>query len=353
MVTVTLNEVAKLAGVSIKTVSRVLNNEPNVSEAMHEKVKKAISELNYVPNTSARRLSSGKSYSIGFGMGWPVNSPFTSTIIQNALKESTRLGYNMSLFSLENGSTDQLIQAYQGKQVDGFLLDTPAGKNEELRIQLNELNIPYVIIHPSSKHGHQTASFVRINDQLGAKTAVEYLLQLGHKVIGLLSFHTGIHQEKSRLTGYQKALNDAGITFNENLVYINGSHGFETGFTGFQKLLATNNAMTAVFAATDDIAMGCLAAIWQLGLKIPEDISVVGFDDIMLAEMTAPPLTTIHQPIDEIARLAVKVLVNRIDNPESSQVDLVLPTRLIVRSTCKPPKVGGVPRQAGSAQSDS
>lgn len=339
MSTVTLNDVAKFAGVSIKTVSRVLNNEPNVSESTLNKVKKAIAELNYVPNTSARRLSSGKSFTIGIGMGWPVNVPFTSTVIENALKESNRLGYAVSLFSLENNTADQLIRAYQGKQVDGFILDTPAGKNEELRIQLNELHAPYVIIHPNSKHGHPNASFVRINDLHGAKTATDYLVQLGHRVIGFLTYNAGMHQEKTRLGGYQKALSEAGIAYDENLVYAGRIQGFETGFMGAQKLLSCYKDMTAIFAMTDDIAMGALAAIWQLGLKVPDDISIVGFDDIMFAEMTAPPLTTIHQPIDEIARLAVKVLINSIDSPESSPVDLVLPTRLIIRSTCKPSRI--------------
>ena len=336
---VTLEDVAEKAGVSIKTVSRVLNDEPNVSEKTLLKVKQAIAELGYVPNTSARRLSSGKAMNLGIALGWPLYSPFISKLIANALVESNRHEYSISLFSMDNDGAERIVDAYLGKQVDGFILDTPAAQDREIKRQLNALNVPYVIIHPSSKQGHPQASFVRINDVLSAKQAVDYLIQLGHRSIGHLTVMTRAKIQSSRLRGHKKALSEAGIPYREEWVYTHpDDFGFDTGYIGANYLLSNYKELTALFATTDDVAMGALSAIWQMGLKVPDDISVIGFDDNTTAAMAAPPLTTIHQPIDEIACLAVKILIEKIDNPDSKPVDIVLPTKLVVRDSCKPVK---------------
>ena len=339
MSTVTLQDVAKKSGVSIKTVSRVLNNEPTVAEKTLEKVKVAIAQLNYVPNAAARKLSSGKAMAIGLAMGWPVNGPFSSTLVDSTLKETKENGYGLSLFSVDHGLTDDLVEAFRGKQVDGFILDTPAGKHEGLTSQLNSLDIPYIVIHPSTRHGHPRASYIRINDQMGARQAVDYLIQLGHRAIGYLTFQSGIRQEQARLKGYQKSLAEAAIPFRKEWIFgLPSTELFKIGFIGAQYLLSNSKELTAIFASTDDIAMGALGAIWQMGLKIPEDISVVGFDDVPYAAMTAPPLTTIHQPIEQIAQLSVKHLIQMINNPEQAPVDIVLPTELIIRDSCKAPR---------------
>jgi LacI family transcriptional regulator len=337
MATVTLDDVAKRAGVSKKTVSRVLNNEPRVAAPTLEKVKSAIAELDYVPNVSARKLSSGKTMAIGMVFGWQVSGPFVSELIESALQESNRHDYNLFLYSIANNDPMKVIEAYLGKQVDGFILDTLAGKNKELVHRLNSLNVPYVLIHPTSKREHPNASFVRINDELAAKQATEYLLRLGHRCIGYIGFHAGITVEKDRLSGYQQALQEAGIPFREEwAVRRYGTSPFGIAYELVTDLISHQKQLTAVFASTDALAMGALSAIWHMGLRIPDDISVIGFDDIAYASMTAPPLTTIHQPLDEIASLAVRLLIDKIEDPSAKPVDLVLPTRLVVRDSCKP-----------------
>ncbi len=337
MVQITLKDVAKKAGVSFKTVSRVLNNEPNVAAKTSEKVKKAIEDLNYVPNSAARNLSRGRAMTIGLVVGWPVKSPYSSSLIDYTLKESVRNGYRLTLFSMEDGVSDQIVQAFLGKQVDGVILDTNPAEDKDLTCQLNALNVPYVVVHPNIKSDSRKTSFVRIDNVAGAKQAVEYLIQLGHRSIGYISNSLSPSQEDERLDGYRIALSEAGIPFRSEWVFEDDSLPYQAGFTGAMHLIHNYKEITAIFDGTDEIALGTMSALWQLGLKIPDDISVIGFDDIFYASMITPPLTTIHQPIDEISSAAVKQLIQTIDGPGTDPVDIIMPTRLVVRETCKPP----------------
>lgn len=337
MARITLEHVAQKAGVSIKTVSRVLNAEPNVSEETTVRVRQAIAELNYVPNSAARSLSSGKAMSIGLVVGWPVNSPYSSTLIEQTLKECTRHGYSLALFSveIEDAITRRIIDAYLGRQMDGVILDTRAAQDDELMSQLDALKVPQIIIHPDRKHAQARASYVQIDNRLGAWQAVNHLIQLGHARIGCISYDSSLTQEIDRMGGYRQALADAGLPVRDDWIKRKAGLPFQVGFSGAVQLLSAHPDLTALFAATDEIAMGTLAAIWNLGLKVPDDVSVVGFDDISYASMIAPPLTTIHQPIDEIAAISVKHLIDTVDNPDRAPIDLVMPIRLVIRKSCR------------------
>jgi DNA-binding LacI/PurR family transcriptional regulator len=339
MARITLKDVAKQAGVSFKTVSRVINHEPNVTVETYEKVNQAIAELHYVPNLAARSLSRGKSKAIGLLTGWPVITPFTSTLIEQCLLESNQNGYSMVLFFHGKDSVKKVVDAYLGKQVDGIILDTNAADDEELTHQLNALNIPYVVIHPNRKNGHSNASFIQIDNTEAAKQAVDYLIKLGHRAIGYIAYRSGLNHEEERFCGYRRALDEAGIRPCNDWVFIGNSSGFQLGYTGAKELIHNHPELTAIFTEIDEIAMGVISAIWQMGLKVPDDISVVGFDDISYATMITPPLTTIHQPIIEIARTAVKHLINLIESPDAEHIDLVMPTQLVVRDTCKAPRL--------------
>jgi DNA-binding LacI/PurR family transcriptional regulator len=339
MARVTLKDVAKRAGVSFKTVSRVINHEPNVAVETYEKVNRAVIELNYVPNLAARNLSRGRARAIGLVSGWPVNTPFTSTLIEQCLDECNQKGYSMVLFSLGKDIARRIADAYLGKQVDGIVLDTNAAEADELKDQLNTLKIPYVIIHPNRKLGHSNASFVSINNIEAAKQATSYLVKLGHRSIGYITYRSGLNQEEERLRGYCLALEEAGLPTCKDWVYEGTDTAFKLGYNGASQLISRHPEITAIFTETDDIAMGVVSAVWQMGLKIPDDLSVVGFDDISYATMITPPLTTIHQPIIEIARTAVKLLISRIENPATDHIDLVMSTQLVVRDTCRPPRL--------------
>lgn len=339
MTQITLKDVAKQAGVSFKTVSRVINHEPNVSPETAEKVKKAIANLHYVPNSAARSLSRGKAMAIGLVTGWPVNTPYTSALIENTLNESMSNGYSLALFSIGKGTAKKVIDAFLGRRVDGVILDTNAAEDEELSSQLNALSVPYVVIHPNRKDGHTRASFVRIDNVAAARQAVNYLTELGHRCIGEITYRSGLNQENERLQGYCQALKEAGIpTRNEWIFGDTDSGVFQVGYNGAQHLIHHHPELTAIFTETDDIAVGVIGALWQMGLKIPNDISVIGFDDITYATMVTPPLTTIHQPIEEIAGIAVRHLIQTINDPLTSPIDMVMPTNLVIRATCTIPR---------------
>lgn len=346
MTRVTLADVAKKTGVSSKTVSRVLNGEPNVSQETLALVQAAIADLNYVPNSAARSLSSGKALALGLVIGWPVNSPYSSTLIEGTLEACNRQGYNLSLYALEEALAKRIGDAYRSRQVDGIILDTNVAEDEELIGLLDALKVPIVILHPYRRRPHVRASYIQIDNASAARAAVEYLIGLGHRCIGFVGHHLG--HILDRYTGYTQALECAGLpidptwiaspdwpTLDKAGIAAYSGMPFHVGFENATALLTSHKDMTALFAATDEIAMGALSAVWAMGLKVPDDISIVGFDDIVYASMVAPTLTTIHQPIAETVSLAVKHLIDTIKKPDTPPIDVVMPTNLIVRKSTR------------------
>jgi LacI family transcriptional regulator len=259
-------------------------------------------------------------------------------LIEKTLDECTRNGYGLALFALAKGTPKKIVDAFLGRQVDGVILDTMAAENEELARQLNALNVPYVIIHPNRKDSHPRASFVSIDNVEASRQAVDYLIHLGHRHIGEVTYRNGLTQESERLHGYKQALTEAGISYSDERVFGSSEAGFQTGYAGARHLIEQHPELTAIFAETDDIAMGVVGALLQMGLRIPDEFSVIGFDDITYATMITPPLTTIHQPIDKIASLAAKHLIQTIDDPLTSPIDVIMPTSLVVRDTCSTPR---------------
>lgn len=336
---VTLSDVAKRAGVSSKTVSRVLNNEPTVAEETRNKVKQAMAELNYVPNAFAQRLSSGNAKTIGITVGWPIYIPYVGKLIEGAFKESYSNGYNISLFSIDDVGADHIIAAYIGKQVDGFILDTPSSMNLDLKAGLRAYSVPSVVVNPNTKSGFINTSFVGIDDKHAAQQSTDYLIQLGHRDIGYITADREFIHQQDRLNGYKLALEEAGIPYrNELVVFEHGVAMPDSSFAKGSELLEQFPEITAVVAGNDDIAMGVIRAIWLKGLKIPDDISVVGFDDHYYASMVTPPLTTIHQPINQLARTAVQLLIRQITDPSCEPVEKTLAAHLVVRDSCKSPR---------------
>jgi LacI family transcriptional regulator len=334
---VTLEDVARMAGVSTKTVSRVINDESNVAPETYASVRKAVAALNYVPNTAARNLSRGRATAIGLVVGWSAESAFSSMLIDSMLHDTMRNNHSLMLFPSEAGTPGRVAAAFRGQQIDGIIMDSVAADNPGLIDQLHALNRPYVVIHPNFPDRYERGSFVRIDNYRAAKRATGHLVELGHRAIGFVSFPTEAPGNE-RLSGHRAALEEAGIDFRSEWVYESMDLPVQIGFRGALQVISNHPEITAVFAATDEIAMGTLTAIWQLGLKVPEDISVIGFDDISMASVITPPLTTIHQSIDEVSRSAVELVIQMVEDPNRERVDLVLPTELVIRKSCMPPK---------------
>ncbi len=333
----TLQDVARIAGVSTKTVSRVINNEANVAAETAERVRQAVAKLNYVPNSAARSLSRGRAMAIAFVAGWSVNTAYSSMLIDNLLQDTMRKDHSLMLFQSDAGTAERVSAAFLGQQIDSIVLDSMAAENPALIARLESLRRPYVVLHPNFLDRYPGASFVRIDNQWGAMQATEYLVKLGHRAIGFVSFPTRMPATE-RLSGYRAALEQAGIDFRSDYVYEAFDRPVQIGYKGALQLMSANPEITAIFAATDEIAMGTLTAIWQLGLKVPEDVSVIGFDDISMASSITPPLTTMRQPIGEISRTVVEMAIDMVENPHRKRSDVVLPTELIVRNSCQAPR---------------
>ena len=326
-----------MAGVSTKTVSRVINNEANVAADTAERVKQAVAKLNYVPNSAARSLSRGRAMAIALVAGWSVNTAYSSMLIDNMLRDTMRNDHSLMLFPSDARTAERVAAAFLGQQIDSIVLDSMAAENPALIERLHALKRPYVVLHPNYLDRYERGSFVRIDNFAASKQATDYLTGLGHRAIGFVSFPTNTPGNE-RTSGYRAALEQAGVDFRPDYVYEAFDRPVQIGYQGALQLLSNHPEITALFAATDEIAVGTLTAIWQLGMKVPEDISVVGFDDISLASVITPPLTTIRQPMEEISRSVVQMAIDMVENPHGERVDLVLPTELVVRNSCLGPR---------------
>jgi LacI family transcriptional regulator len=333
----TLEDVARVAGVSSKTVSRVINNEANVAPDTAERVKQAVTKLNYVPNSAARSLSRGRAMAIAMVAGWSVNTAYSSMLIDLLLQDTIRNDQGLVLFPSDATTADRVAAAFLSRQIDSVVLDSMAAENLALIDRLHKLKKPYVVLHPSFPERHERSSFVRIDNLQASKQATDYLTGLGHRNIGFVSFPTSMRGNE-RETGYRVGLEAAGIDFRRDYTYEEFDRPMQVGYKGALQLISNHPEITALFAATDEMAIGTLTAIWQLGLKVPEDISVIGFDDISMASVITPPLTTIHQPMDEISRAVVQTAIDLVENPDRPTTDVVLPTELVVRNSCLGPR---------------
>ncbi len=269
--------------------------------------------------------------------GWSVNTAYSSMLIDHMLKDTTSIDHTFMLFPSDSGTADRVAAAFLGQQIDSIILDSMAAENPDLIDRLRSLKRPYVVLHPNYLDRYEGGSFVRIDNFQAAKNATDYLIGLGHREIGFVTFPVNMPGNE-RLSGYRSALEHAGIGYRSDYVRESFDRPVQIGYQGALQLMSDHPEITALFAATDEIAIGTLTAVWQLGLKVPEDVSVIGFDDISLASNITPPLTTIRQPIGQISRAIVEMAINLAEDPHQERVDLVLPTELVVRNSCQKPR---------------
>ncbi len=313
----TITDVAKRAGVSMKTVSRVLNNEPNVAEKTRARVKAIAAELRYSPNLAARGLATSKSYLIALIYDNPSPN-YISHIQRGAIDACREVGYHlvvepMSLAGAD--SHDEKVKAVRAVldrlPVDGVILTPPLTDSEAILEVLTELNIKCVRIAP--KNGGAQA-FVGMDDETASYQMTQHLLNEGHKKIGFIRGHVGHAATSLRHAGYMRAMQEAGITVSDDLI-VNGDFSFESGAAAARQLLGpdASEKPTAIFASNDDMAAAVISVAGQMGLDVPGELSVCGFDDTPLARVVWPALTTVRQPIYKMGHQAAKELVRRSD----------------------------------------
>ncbi|MFB6290498.1 MAG: LacI family DNA-binding transcriptional regulator [Candidatus Bipolaricaulia bacterium] len=334
----TLDQVAEIAGVSRATVSRVINNRQNVSEETREKVQEAIKESGYKPHGIARSLAKNETGIIGLVIPEAVSrlfsDPFFAPFIRAATEECNDLGYELMLSLLTTPDEEEKLypDIVSNSFLDGLLIASNPVEDPLLEALIDD-GTPFVSV---GRHPNEQANYVDVNNYGGAKQATEYLLNSGHERIATITGPLDQAPAIDRLRGYKDALKEADLEVEDGLIY-EGDFTEESGSKGIHKLLA--NFPTAVFAANDLIAIGVLKELKEMNKKVPEDIAIVGFDDIQASSAVEPPLTTISQPIDDLGRESVRYLKKLIERNQSTEqndekpIRKVLNTELIVRSS--------------------
>lgn len=330
---VTINDVAKLAGVSIKTVSRVINNEESVRQNTRDKVMAAANELNYQPNQAARNLAGTKSYTIGFIYDNP-NAYYIIDMQNGILSECKKHGFELVIHPCNAKSTDILdeIKAMiKQSRITGLVLTPPFSENPEVIEVLDQLDVQYVRIISGSSTQENKAC-VMIDDNRAANEITHHLIELGHKHIAFIGGSKGHKSSTERLAGYQSALNQHHIAINRHYV-VDGDYSFESGVTGANALLALDDRPSAIFCCNDETAAGALFAARLENVKIPEELAIVGFEDSPFSRQTWPKLTTAHQPNEKIASQATALLIANTRSQSTENICTQFTPQLVVRES--------------------
>ncbi len=332
-----IKDIAKAAGVGVSTVSRVLNDQPDVKASTKEKVLKVIEALNYVPNSSARNLKRIKSNHIGVYVIGEYSS-FFSTVIETIEKEISKHGYSIILHFNHNQEKhlESAVQFTLEKRLVGLIyLGGEVSKLDEG--YLKQFTIPFVFASTMIDRDidHSLYNSVNINNMDASYKAVAHLLNLKHRDIALISAgddHKSV--SKARHDAYIKALDERSITYKTDYIAW-GNYSMQSGYDAMKTLLDKKLPITAVFAVADLMAIGALKAICDQGLKVPEDISIIGFDGLEITKFIHPTLATIQQPAKEMGHKIIEVLVKALEDKSSVVEHIVLETQLIEGHSCK------------------
>ncbi|MCD4671750.1 MAG: LacI family transcriptional regulator [Anaerolineaceae bacterium] len=338
MATVTIRDVAREAKVSPGTVSRAMNDSPLVSEATRQRILEVVKTLNYSPNLTARKLSLGKTLTISVVLPFLTRPAYTERL-NGVIATLNSSHYDLTIHAVQ--SPDQRDVIFQDvihhKRSDGVLIISLPSKDSEVEF-LSNAEIPIILIdafHPELNMLDQ----VFIDDIEGGKMATRHLIEHGHKKIGYIGdiFDTPFRfsSSRDRYRGYRLALKDADIPFFDEY-YAEDEHGRLEARHLALKMLNSNHPPTAIFAYSDTTAWGVMEAAQELGVKIPEDLSLIGFDDIELAEYLK--LTTIHQPLFDSGQRGMELLLDKLESPQKNAVQEKQNIQLIIRQTTAPPK---------------
>lgn len=330
----TIDQVAELAYVSRSVVSRVLNNHPNVSEEARERVLKVIEEHDYRPNSVARSLATDRSYEISvltprrgdesMANGyWPL---LYSGIFEQCLER----GYFVSLSMVSDSVEDEIQERAHDQRFDGYILITTE-VTELVASSLASSKTPTVLIGRDSEW--DSLSSVDIDNVDGGYQAGAHLCELGYEDIGLILGSPGLEETAGRRQGVERALSDADRSVPDRFI-AEGDYSQDSGYCIISEWAQRGTMPRALFCASDTMATGALLALHESGYQVPEDVAVVGFDDLPASQYTIPPLTTVRQPVYEKGHTAVNLLIDQIDSPGSEPVQKELSPELVVRQSC-------------------
>ncbi|HHI5410056.1 transcriptional repressor PurR [Vibrio metoecus] len=327
----TMKDIARLAGVSTSTVSHVINKSRFVSDEIAERVNNAAQQLNYAPSALARSLKMNRTKTIGMLVTTSTN-PFFGEVVKGVERSCYHKGYNLILCNTEgdNQRMKASINTLLQKRVDGLLLMCSTLEGERLDVFDRYPDIPVVvmdwgpILFASDK--------IQDNSLQGGYMAAKHLIECGHKEIGCITGPLIRHQAQMRYEGYKRALAEAGIAINPDWI-VESDFECEGGYQAFEKLYERGKLPSALFVCNDMMAMGVIQAASQRGLRVPDDLSLIGYDDVHIAKFMTPALTTIHQPKYRLGKAAVDTLLYRLENPDTTAQVVQLEPTLVVRSS--------------------
>ncbi len=332
----TLEEVARLAGVSRSTVSRVINDHPNVREQVRERIWEVIRETGYQPHAAARSLVTRRTRIVAVIIPEAVTTLFTDPFFPHLLCgvtqtcNSQRYHLMLSLFNDPAGPEEMYRRVVRSGHLDGVVVASTR-VDDPLIPQLLRDRVPFVLV---GRYPDERVRYVDIDNVAAARMAVEHLIRLGHRRIATITGPLNMTSGEDRLEGYRQALEAHRVTVDEALI-VGGDFTEASGTVAARRLLSLS--VTAIFAASDIMAVGALKVLREAGLRVPQDIALVGFDDVPLAAALQPPLTTVRQPIEQLGAMAADLLLDLLENPPDGRAPvhkIILPAQLVVRESC-------------------
>lgn len=340
---ITIEDVARAAGVSAMTVSRVINRGDNVRESTRAAVLEAVKGLNYSPNTAARILAAGEAVHIGLLYANP-SAAYLSQFLIGALHAARSAGVHLVIESCETDDTEEqaeITRRLVASDVEGVVLPPPLSESVAILVELEAMQIPVATVAMGSPRPESLNA--RIDDHSAAMEMTRHLLQLGHRSFGFIKGHPHHIASHDRFRGFCDALADAGLDLRDVAVE-QGYFSYRSGLIAGDRILSRDQPPTAIFASNDDMAAATISVAHRRGFNVPEDVSIVGFDDTALATSVWPELTTVRQPISEMAEAALELLIADLRRHRSGEghrfAERVLSHALIIRESSGPPPGG-------------
>jgi LacI family transcriptional regulator len=332
----TLEEIATLAGVSRSTVSRVVNGHPNVRTQVRERVWEVIHETGYEPHAAARSLVTRRTHILGVIIPEAVTTLFTDPFFPHLLCGITKTCNShqyhllLSLFNHPAGQEEMYRRVVRSGHLDGVLVASTR-VDDPLIVQLLEDRVPFVMV---GRHPDDRVCYVDVDNVAAARMAVEHLIRLGHRRIGIITGPRSMTHVQDRVQGYRQALGAHRLPVDEAL-NMEGDYSEMSGMVAARQLIS--RSATAIFATSAMVAVGVLKAVREAGLRVPQDVAVVGFDDVPITAAVEPALTTVRQPIEDMGSMAADLLLNLLASPEDEQTSahrIILPAQLVIRESC-------------------
>lgn len=331
MSSVTIKDIAKLAGVSHTTVSRALNDSPLINPETKERIKAIAGSLEYTPNYSARSLVLDRSYNLGLFFS-TLHTGTSAGFLYEAIKgvnDVIKDEYNLIVRGIDDYKSFQQVNR---KSFDGIIVMSQSASDQPFIEYAAEKSIPLVVLNREIEQV-QVMNFVP-DDQIGAYRMTEYLIEQGHRRIAIIEGKEGFKSTQSRRDGYRDALKKYNVAFSEALS-VQGNYDLESGYAAMNRLLDLPELPTAVFCCNDDMALGAVKAVTERGLTVPDDLSVVGFDDHLFSAFMTPALTTVRRPIEEMSRAGAEKLLTFIESKQMETSTVFFRTELVTRDSVK------------------